>query len=110
MSNVPVGVGHPIDGASVSRIAQAELSRVAVVWACVFDVDLLEVHSELWISPGSLQYAGEISAGTSRCGADLESGPPQIDCGSCGGPRRSVEDLDGAFLCTLILSGSILHL
>ena len=43
----------------------------------MFDVDLLEVHSELWISPGSLRYAGDISAGT-RCGADLESGPPQI--------------------------------
>ena len=30
-----------------------------MVWACVFDVDLLEVHSELWISPVSLQCAGD---------------------------------------------------
>ena len=78
-----------------------------MVWACVFDVDLLEVHSELWISPGSLQYAGEISAGT-RCGADLESGPPQIV--DLVVVLVSVEYLDGAFLCTLILSGSSLHL
>ena len=78
-----------------------------MVWACAVDVDLLEVHSELWISPGSLQYAGEISAGT-RCGADLESGPLQIV--DLVVVLVSVEDLDGAFLCTLILSESSLHL
>ena len=54
----------------------------------------------MWISPGSLKCAGEISAGT-RCGADLESGPPQIV--DLVVVLVFVEDLDRAFLCTLIL-------